>query len=93
VSGDRDEDIERRFQEITARIAAEGNRLFGPRGSAKLDRGARWRRVGVRGWLIAAALAGLIVGGTYLRVHGQEYRPNADVRPASHGATPSRPAP
>jgi hypothetical protein len=90
VNGERDEDIERRFQEITARIAAEGNRLFGPHGTARLDRGARWRRGGVRGWLIAVVLTGLIVGGTYLRVHGQEYRPNGDARPASHGATPSR---
>jgi hypothetical protein len=48
VNGDRDDEIERRFQEISAEIkAAKGD--FGAKGAAKLDRAGQRREDGAGG--------------------------------------------
>jgi hypothetical protein len=102
VNGDRDDDIERRFQEISAEISsAKGD--FGAKGADKLDRagqrpkngpggpapGRRKRGHALRGWLIAVVLVGLLGGGAYLKLEGQAHNAADDTKPVTNGAVPT----
>jgi hypothetical protein len=105
VNGDRDDEIERRLQEISAEIKARKGD-FGAKGADQPDRPGQRREDGaggppapgrrkrgrvLRGWLVTVVLVGLLGGGAYLKLHGQAPDAADDTKPVTNGAVPTLP--